>query len=172
MLYSNYGIQQACATSALFVEILSYDKSNNICPLNIFYLIVFTQNNALFVNASLFEGKILTWKPFQISIDAKGYLHGVCGLNLIDEHVNKTATPEFFHWSYSFISGRFIHGQIKGLVLSTTWEGTIMYFNVKNGVLHGPAFATLRQPVYEFWVCFYSLSYHNHLCIAIWHVLL
>ena len=87
-----------------------------------------------------------------MSVDSEGKLHGVCGFNLIDEHINQTVTPEFFHWSFKFISGRFVHGHIDGLVLLSTWQGTAMYANIVDGVLHGPAFATLRQPVFDIWV--------------------
>ena len=87
-----------------------------------------------------------------MSVDSDGKLHGVCGFNLIDEHINQTVTPDFFHWSFKFISGRFVHGHIDGLVLLSTWQGTAMYANIVDGVLHGPAFATLRQPVFDIWV--------------------
>ena len=87
-----------------------------------------------------------------MSVDSEGKLHGVCVFNLIDKHINQTVTHEFFHWSFKFISGMFVHGHIEGLVLLSTWQGTDMYANIVNGVLHGPAFANLRQPVFDIWV--------------------
>ena len=115
------------------------------------------QQNSFFANLSVFEGPILTWRIGKISFDKNGKLHGVCGFQIIPEHINKTGMPDFFHWSIKFFSGRFHHGQLEGLVLWTTWQGTLMYANVRNGVLHGPAIATLRQPIYDVWVSHSSM---------------
>ena len=51
-----------------------------------------------------------------------------------------------------YMSSPLWHGHIDGLVLLSTWQGTAMYANIVDGVLHGPAFATLRQPVFDIWV--------------------
>ena len=113
---------------------------------------IFTKNNQILANMSHWEGKIATWKPYQISLDPNGKLHGVCGFELLPEFYNKTGTHDFFHWSLKHFSGRFVHGKLEGYVSFLTWQGTVMLATFKNGELHGPAIGLGRAVVYDIWV--------------------
>ena len=73
---------------------------------------IFTKNNQILANMSHWEGQIATWKPYQISLDPNGKLHGVCGFELLPEFYNKSGTLDFFHWSLKHFSGRFVHGKL------------------------------------------------------------
>ena len=115
-------------------------------------VIIFTENNQILANMSHWEGKIATWKPYQISLDPNGKLHGVCGFDLLPEIYNKTGTHDFFHWSLKHFSGRFVHGKLEGFVSFLTWQGTVMLATFKNGELHGPAIGLGRVVVYDIWV--------------------
>lgn len=113
---------------------------------------IFTESDRIKANVSLWEGKTLPWMISSMGLDSDGKLHGYFSLNLEQQFWNQTGNSNFFPWSIKSISGTFIHGLLEGYVIWITWYNTVMFASVKNGVLHGPAFAFNRQPVYDIWV--------------------
>ena len=131
-------------------------KSSRVKDIPIFMdnVTLFANENRLFANLSIWEGALLPWELEQFGLDKEGNLHGTCKLSLENQYVNQTGTIDFFPWSINFITGRFINGLLDGVVILGTWQGTILFASFQEGILHGPAFGIIRQPMYDIWVSF------------------
>ena len=143
-------------------EVLHYVKPENSRPKIgkgmksfISNLTLFTSESKMLAKLSIWEGVILPWEIQQFGLNNEGNLHGTCKLTLDNEYVDQTGTIEFFPWSINFITGRFLNGLLDGVVILGTWQGTILFVTFKEGILHGPSYGIIRQPIYDIWV-----SYH------------
>ena len=110
---------------------------------------MYISNSNIMAKISHWKGPSLPWKANKISFDQNGNLHGVCAFELVPEFLNQTGMPDFFHWSIKFFSGTFIHGQLEGLVLMKTWQGSVLLTTFHKGEFHGPAVSYGRSPVYD-----------------------
>ena len=110
---------------------------------------IYNSNNDIMAKMSHWQGPILPWKTNKVSFDQFGSLHGTCTFELVPEYLNQTGIPDFFDWSIKHFSGTFIHGQLDGLVLMRTWQGSIILATFHKGELHGPAISYGRTPVYD-----------------------
>ncbi len=97
-------------------------------------------DSPLSFNMSIWDGPITTWKAGYVSIDTHGQLHGVCNFKSNEEFNNKTGRHELLDWSPRFISGRFVHGQLEGIVIIHTWRSNFILATFKEGVMHGPVY--------------------------------
>ena len=113
---------------------------------------IYYKDGNIMVDLSHWNGKTLPWIGSKIGFDDKGRLHGPCLFQLEADYYNQTGMNDFFHWSISVFSGRFINGKLQGAAMMSTWQGNLILATFKYGELHGPALSYGRSPVFDIWV--------------------
>ena len=113
----------------------------------------FASENGIYVNMSVWEGPIATWKAKQISFDTQDKIHGECEFILNQEFFNNTGYHDMLQWSLKYISGRFEHGKLEGNAVLVTWRGLMLCATFNNGELHGPMLSYGRKFLYDLDVC-------------------
>lgn len=98
---------------------------------------------------SIWNGPVQSWTADFSSRDENGALHGYCGFSIGDRFFNKTGYYGQLKWSIESFSGRFIHGQLDGVVLMNTWFGGKIFATFKNGVMHGPVASYGQFPLLD-----------------------
>ena len=109
----------------------------------------FSMENDIYVNISIWQGPVATWKAKDISFDTQDKIHGECELFLKQEFFNNTGYHHMLQWSLKYISGRFEHGKLEGGALLVTWRGVILYATFSAGELHGPIHSYGRKFLYD-----------------------
>ncbi len=108
------------------------------------FLANFTQVDnvtSLLFNMSVWNGPVTTWRTNKIVLDPQGRLHGICDFESEDEFFNQTGRHELLNWAPRYISGRFVHGRLEGMVTIHTWMSNLILATFKEGVMHGPVYS-------------------------------
>ena len=111
---------------------------------------VFTENNHIHVNMSIWHGKISKWKASKISFDFDLQMHGYCEFDLANQKEDgNEGKHKFLKWSVRKIAGRFDHGKLEGLAMLMLSRGTLVFAHFSKGELHGSAVAYGQQPIFR-----------------------
>ena len=110
---------------------------------------IFTENNQIYANMSIWQGKFSKWKSSKISFDFDLKMHGYCEFDLANQKEDgNEGKHKFLKWSVKKIAGRFDHGKLEGLALLILTRGTLVFAHFSKGELHGSAVAYGQQPIF------------------------
>ena len=111
---------------------------------------IFTENNQIYANMSIWHGKISKWKASKICFDFDLQMHGYCEFELANQKEDgNEGKHEFLQWSVRKIAGRFDHGKLEGLAMLMLSRGTLVFAHFSKGELHGSAVAYGQQPIFR-----------------------
>jgi hypothetical protein len=119
-------------------------------------------------NFTVWGGQLpTTWTILYLSLDLNAQLHGLCGFQIVNEHINLTGHHDLLQWSPKNIVGRFIHGKLHGVAAMVTWRGNYLFPTFKDGVIHGPVYGYGQTSILNMEV----IHHHKYICSLILVVL-